>query len=145
MKYLSLLTLLPLLGSLVVAFVPRSRPEVAKVLALAFSLVVFGIAVAAWFAFDPDGGRSQLLESYKWIPAWGAKFTFAVDGIGLVMIALSALLVLVRGPTADEQSTAEQAQRAGQQAQHTEQGYASLVLQRHLAVGQRGVGVSRPL
>jgi NADH-quinone oxidoreductase subunit M len=94
MKYLSLLTVVPLLGALVVAFVPRSKPEVAKLLALVFSLGVFGLAVATWFAFDPGSSeRLQLRESYTWIPAWGAQFTFAVDGIALVMLALTALLV----------------------------------------------------
>ncbi|GIH09968.1 NADH-quinone oxidoreductase subunit M [Rhizocola hellebori] len=94
MKYLSLITVVPLIGALVVAFVPRSKPELAKLLTLAFSLVVFGLAVATWFAFDAGSkARLQLQESYTWIPAWDARFTFAVDGISLVMIALTALLV----------------------------------------------------
>ncbi|HEX6156987.1 MAG TPA: NADH-quinone oxidoreductase subunit M [Burkholderiales bacterium] len=95
MKYLSLVTVVPLIGALVVAFVPRTKPQLAKVIAVLASLVVLGIAVAAWFAFDtaPGADRLQLRESYTWIPAWGAKFTFGVDGIALVMIALTALLV----------------------------------------------------
>jgi NADH-quinone oxidoreductase subunit M len=93
MKYLLLVTVLPLLGSLVVAFVPRTKPQLAKVIALLVSLIVLGFAVATWFAFDPHGPRMQLQESYSWIPAWDANFSFAVDGIALVMIALTALLV----------------------------------------------------
>lgn len=93
MKYLSLLTVVPLLGALAVAFVPRTKPELAKRLALLISLAVFGLAVATWFAFKAGGERLQLRESYTWIPAWDAKFTFAVDGISLVMLILTALLV----------------------------------------------------
>ncbi|HCT80339.1 MAG TPA: NADH-quinone oxidoreductase subunit M [Micromonosporaceae bacterium] len=93
MKYLSLLTVVPLLGALAVAFVPRTKPELAKRLALLTSLAVLGLAVATWFAFEAGGERLQLRESYAWIPAWDAKFTFAVDGISLVMLILTALLV----------------------------------------------------
>jgi NADH-quinone oxidoreductase subunit M len=93
MKYLSLLTVVPLIGALVVAFVPRSKPQLAKQLALLVSVVVLGLAVAAWFAFKAGGDRLQLKESYPWIPAWDARFTFAADGIALVMLALIALLV----------------------------------------------------
>ncbi len=95
MKYLSLVTVVPLIGALVVAFVPRTKPQLAKVIALVASLLVLGLAVAAWLAFDtaPGAARLQLRESYTWIPAWGAKFGFGVDGIALVMIALTALLV----------------------------------------------------
>jgi NADH-quinone oxidoreductase subunit M len=88
-----LVTAVPLLGSLVVAFVPRSKPQVAKVLAMLVSLAVLGLAIATWVAFDPHGPRMQLQESYAWIPAWDANFSFAVDGIALVMIVLTALLV----------------------------------------------------
>jgi NADH-quinone oxidoreductase subunit M len=91
--YLSVLTGLPLLGALVVALLPRSRPRLAKQVALAFSLVVLGLTVVMWLRFAPDGDRFQFRESYPWIPTWDARFTFAVDGIALVMIALIAFLL----------------------------------------------------
>jgi NADH-quinone oxidoreductase subunit M len=93
MKYLTILTLAPLVGALVVAFVPRRQPNLAKWIALLWSLAVLGVAVAAWFAFKAGDGGLQLRESYPWIPAWGARFTFAADGIALVMLGLIALLV----------------------------------------------------
>jgi len=93
MRYLSILTVAPLVGAVVVALVPRGKPELAKRLALLWSLGVLGVAVAAWFAFEAGDGGLQLRESYTWIPSWGAKFTFAADGIALVLLALIALLV----------------------------------------------------
>jgi NADH-quinone oxidoreductase subunit M len=93
MKYLSLLTVAPLVGDAVVAFVPRSKPEVAKRIALGWSVAVLGLAVATWIAFQAGGARFQLRESYAWIPTWDARFTFVADGIALVMLALIALLV----------------------------------------------------
>ncbi|HEX6682457.1 MAG TPA: NADH-quinone oxidoreductase subunit M [Candidatus Limnocylindrales bacterium] len=93
MNYLTILTLSPLLGALIVAFVPRREPKLAKIIALFWSLAVLAVAVAAWFAFDPANGELQMRESYTWIPAWNASFTFAADGIALVMLVLVALLV----------------------------------------------------
>jgi NADH-quinone oxidoreductase subunit M len=91
--YLSVVTLAPLVGALVVALLPRSRPALARRVALIWSLAVLGLIVAIWIAFDPNGTRFQLRESYPWIPTWDARFTFAVDGIALVMIALVGVLV----------------------------------------------------
>lgn len=91
--YLPVLTAAPLVGAAVVALLPRGRPELAKRVALGWSLGVLVLAGAAWAAFDAGGDRLQLRESYPWIPQWGVSFTFATDGIALVMLALIALLV----------------------------------------------------
>jgi NADH-quinone oxidoreductase subunit M len=91
--YLSIMTVAPLIGAIVVGCLPRSRGAVAKLIALVVSLGILGVAVAAWFAFRPGGARMQLTESYTWIPAWGARFSFGADGIALVMLGLIALLV----------------------------------------------------
>jgi NADH-quinone oxidoreductase subunit M len=91
--YLSVLTVAPLVGALVVAAMPRDRPELAKRIAFGWSVGVLGIAVAMWAAFHAGGPRFQLRESYPWIPTWDATFTLAADGIALVMLALVALLV----------------------------------------------------
>jgi NADH-quinone oxidoreductase subunit M len=91
--FLSILTVAPAVGGVVVALLPKARPEVAKRVALAISVAVFAVAVAMWVAFKAGGPRMQFRESYTWIPAWDARFTFAADGIALVMLALIALLV----------------------------------------------------
>jgi NADH-quinone oxidoreductase subunit M len=44
-------------------------------------------------AFQARGDRFQFRESYPWIPQWGVSFTFAADGIALVMLMLIAVLV----------------------------------------------------
>ena len=91
--FLSVLTVAPLVGALVVAFIPRSRGELAKIVALGWSLAVLVLSVVMWIAFQVGGERFQFRESYTWIPAWGARFTLAADGIALVMLMLIAVLV----------------------------------------------------
>src|SRR5262245_27703697 len=91
--YLSVLTLLPLVGAAVVALVPRAQPQLAKVIAFAWSVVVLGFGIAMWVAFEVGGPRFQFRESYTWIPFWGTKFTLQADGIALVMLLVVVVLV----------------------------------------------------
>ncbi|WFE37954.1 NADH-quinone oxidoreductase subunit M [Micromonospora sp. WMMD998] len=91
--FLSVLTVAPLVGALVVALLPRSRPDLAKLVAFGWSLLVLVLSVVMWFAFSAGGDRFQFRESYAWIPNWGVRFTFEVDGIALVMLMLIAILV----------------------------------------------------
>ncbi|MFI9007144.1 NADH-quinone oxidoreductase subunit M [Actinosynnema sp. NPDC053489] len=97
------LLLLPLVGSLVVAFL-RGNDRLAKTVALAFSLAELVLAVLAWTAFEPGGERLQLTSSAEWIPAFGVHLSLGVDGIALVMIALIAFLVpvVIGGSWADK-------------------------------------------
>ena len=99
--FLSILTLLPLVGAVVVGLIPRSKAELAKTVALVWSLAVLVLSIFMWVAFKVGGDRFQFHESYAWIPSWDARFTFAADGIGatfvptlVVLIALSALCLL---------------------------------------------------
>jgi NADH-quinone oxidoreductase subunit M len=91
--FLSVLTVAPLVGALAVALIPQSRSELAKRVALGWSLAVLVLSVIMWIAFHAGGERFQFHESYPWIPQWGVRFTFAADGIALVMLMLIAVLV----------------------------------------------------
>jgi NADH-quinone oxidoreductase subunit M len=91
--FLSVLTLAPLVGALVVACIPRAKGQLAKIVALGWSLAVLVLSVVMWIAFEVGGDRFQFRESYPWIPSWNVRFTFAADGIALVMLVLIALLV----------------------------------------------------
>ncbi len=91
--FLSVLTVAPLVGALVVALLPRRRPDLAKLVAFGWSLLVLVLSVVMWIAFQADGDRFQFRESYAWIPNWGVNLTFEVDGIALVMLMLIAILV----------------------------------------------------
>ncbi|QOC94092.1 NADH-quinone oxidoreductase subunit M [Micromonospora craniellae] len=91
--FLSVLTVSPLVGAVVVALLPRSRPTLAKQVAFGWSLLVLALSVVMWVTWQVDGDRFQFRESYPWIPNWGVNFTFAADGIALVMLMLIAVLV----------------------------------------------------
>jgi NADH-quinone oxidoreductase subunit M len=122
--YLTLLTALPVVGAIVVALLPRAAAGLAKVTALVFSLVELGLGVAAWLAYDTAGTRLQLRETYPWIPTWDARFTFAVDGIALVMIALIVVFI----PLVIIYSWGETSAETGQPARRSPKAYLALLL-----------------
>jgi len=93
--WLSVLAVVPLVGSILVAALPTSKPVLAKQVALAFSLVTLGLAVAMCFAYDPHGATYQFVENHTWISSLGVSYTVGVDGIALALIAMSAVLVPV--------------------------------------------------
>jgi NADH-quinone oxidoreductase subunit M len=87
--WLSLLIAAPLVGALVVAFAPSA---VTKTTAVGFALLTLALGVAVAVQYDVDGGM-QLEERHSWIEAFGVHYALGVDGLGLLMVLLTAVLV----------------------------------------------------
>ncbi|ALC21569.1 NADH-quinone oxidoreductase subunit M [Streptomyces pristinaespiralis] len=84
---------LPAVGAIVTAAVPATRRTAAKWVALLFSLATLVMAAIVLVRFEPGGDRYQLTESHAWIADFGVRYELGVDGIGVVMVALTALLI----------------------------------------------------
>ena len=84
---------LPAVGAIVTAAVPAARRTAAKWLALLFSLATLVLAAVVLVRFEPGGDRYQLTESHAWIADFGVRYELGVDGIGVALLALTALLV----------------------------------------------------
>lgn len=83
----------PAIGAIVTAAVPAARRTAAKWIALAFSLATLVLAAVALVRFEPGGDRYQLTESHAWISDFGVRYELGVDGIGVALMALTALLI----------------------------------------------------
>lgn len=90
--FLSALIVLPLIGAAITAAVPREKPRQAKIISLGFALVILVITAVMCISFAADGKALQFTEQYPWVPDWGLSLSFGVDGIALVMVALTNLL-----------------------------------------------------
>ncbi|MFJ9678102.1 NADH-quinone oxidoreductase subunit M [Streptomyces sp. NPDC101194] len=84
---------LPAIGAIATAAVPAARRTAAKWLALLFSLATLVLAGIALARFEPGGARYQLTESHAWIKDFGVRYELGVDGIGVALMALTALLI----------------------------------------------------
>jgi len=94
--WLTTIGLIPLVGALVVAFLPASVADKARHLAVGFSVVTLLFTIAAALQFKTgSNAQFQLVEQHAWIPQFGVSYALGVDGIALVLIAMSAVLVPV--------------------------------------------------
>jgi NADH-quinone oxidoreductase subunit M len=104
--WLTIAGAVPLLGAIVIMLVPglpadsaeadvRARQGLAKYLALAFSLITLVVVIIIAVKFQIGGPNFQFTEVYSWIPAFGVHYAVGVDGIALVLIAMSAVLMPV--------------------------------------------------
>jgi NADH-quinone oxidoreductase subunit M len=109
--WLTIAGAVPLLGAIVIMAVPRrpaastegisagadvrARDGLAKYLALAFSLLTLVVVIIIAVKFQIGGPDYQFTETYSWIPAFGVHYALGVDGIALVLIAMSAVLMPV--------------------------------------------------
>ena len=87
------LVLVPLIGSLIVFSLPREDTTLAKQVALAVSLITVVYTAVLGFSFKANGDRFQFNGSWVWIKAFGAHIAFGLDGIALVLVAMSVILV----------------------------------------------------
>ena len=97
---------IPLAGAIAVALVPslprdsapadvEARTRLVKLLALGVSLVTLVWVIVMATRFNTSGPTYQLTEQYSWIPAFGVHYAVGVDGIALVLIGMTAVLMPV--------------------------------------------------
>ena len=69
-----------------------SRTQLARRIAFAFSLLALGVAAVLWASFDTGQSGWQFVERLAWVPSLGIDYHLGIDGLGLLMVLLSALL-----------------------------------------------------
>ncbi|PID54105.1 MAG: NADH-quinone oxidoreductase subunit M [Micrococcales bacterium] len=93
---LTLLGLLPLVGGAVVFALPDMAARATRIASLVFGLGTLAAVIGVGIAFDTgDAASFQFAEQRTWIPQLGASWAFGLDGIGLAMISLTAIVTPV--------------------------------------------------
>ncbi|MEI6278693.1 MAG: NADH-quinone oxidoreductase subunit M [Verrucomicrobiae bacterium] len=97
---MTLLTLIPFLGALMVALMPA--PRTARVIGLSYMLGA--LAVAIWLAlrYNLAIGGIQFIERHEWIPSLNVQYFVGADGLSLMLLILTTFItpfaVLAAGP-----------------------------------------------
>ena len=91
----SLITFLPLLGAIVIAFTPSGRPNIARYTALGFALLAWVVSLALLISFVATNHEPQFVESQAWIPMFGIQYKVGVDGLSLVLVVLTTTLTWI--------------------------------------------------
>jgi NADH-quinone oxidoreductase subunit M len=90
--WLTILTLVPFLGGIVVASLGAKRVALVRGVALAASFVALAGALCLWLNFDAKAGGLQFVERMNWVPSLGIQYFLGVDGLGLLMVMLTAIV-----------------------------------------------------
>jgi len=94
---LTFVVFIPLLGAGFLALLPRSNERLIRDSAFAVALLdlLVCLALLASFNYGVEGFDPSLSESYAWVPALGVTYSLDVDGLSLVLVALTCLLSAV--------------------------------------------------
>ena len=97
-NYLSTIIFLPILGAILIAFIPRLSEGKIKRIAVVFTLIPLVLAVVLFCLFDRSAGAIgvfQFEEQFTWIAAINANYHVGVDGLSLPLVVLTAFLGFV--------------------------------------------------
>ncbi len=87
---------LPIVGAILIAFIPRQSEVQMKVVALATTLVTLAFGVYLLFNFDYDkSGVLQFQVNRPWIDVIHSQYHVGVDGIALPLLVLSMFITVL--------------------------------------------------
>ena len=91
---LTLVTFFPLLGVLVLLFVPSTQKNTIRWIALITSIVTFVISLWILSMFNASDPNLQLVAKYNWITVagWNIQYFLGVDGLSILLLLLTTLL-----------------------------------------------------
>jgi NADH-quinone oxidoreductase subunit M len=89
---LSILIWLPIAGGVAVMALGSERAQLAKIVALATSVITFVLSIPLYTGFDVTLGDMQFVERVPWIATFGAFYALGVDGISMPLILLTTFL-----------------------------------------------------
>ena len=93
---LSILIWLPILGGILILSTGGDRnAQLARKIALGFSVGTFLLSLSIYADFDINTASMQFVERYKWIEALHIQYFLGVDGISMPLIILTTLLTII--------------------------------------------------
>jgi NADH-quinone oxidoreductase subunit M len=91
---LSLILFAPIIGVLVILFVPGDAHRAIRWVALLAALGSLALSLLL-LGYDPGGSEFQFREDVSWIEAFGMRYTLGVDGLSVVLVLLTTVLSVV--------------------------------------------------
>jgi NADH-quinone oxidoreductase subunit M len=90
---LTIIGLLPLVISILIVAIPSKNIGLIKKIAFGGTTVIAIISILLAVGFDKSDTSLQYVQSNAWIPTFNINYSVGIDGISLVLILLSTILV----------------------------------------------------
>ncbi len=91
LPFLSILIFLPLAGALVLLLF--NNDHFAKIWSLVVTLLTALCSIPVYLGFDLTTAKYQFGEHHAWIPAWDINYTLGIDGISLLLVLMTTLIM----------------------------------------------------
>ncbi len=92
MGVLSLITFLPVLGAVILMFLPKEKPQLARVVAVIASGAAMLVSFWLWAHYDASTPDFKFIEKFAWIPGFNIQYFMGIDGLALALVVLTTLL-----------------------------------------------------
>jgi len=89
---LSIILFTPLLGVLVLMFLPRSQKTLVRLWANISAAAGLLVSIPLIVSFDRNADGMQFVERMDWIPSLGVQYLIGVDGISVLMVMLTTVM-----------------------------------------------------
>ena len=93
MSLLTIIGLLPLIISILIIAIPNKNIGLIKKVTFAGTTIIAIISISLAIGFDKSDTSLQYVQSNAWIPTFNINYSVGIDGISLVLILLSTILV----------------------------------------------------
>src|SRR6266702_2857813 len=89
---LSWILFTPVIGAIVLLFIPRERDNLHRVIGNVFGMLGLVVSLPLIWRFQIGTPGYQFRENYDWIPSIGAHYSLGIDGISFLLIMLTTIL-----------------------------------------------------
>jgi len=86
------ITLVPVFGAIVIALMPKSRPELLRIAAIASAAITGTLSVFMLTQFETHEAGYQFVTSATWIESLDISYALGVDGISLFLVVLTGVM-----------------------------------------------------
>jgi NADH-quinone oxidoreductase subunit M len=91
---LSIITWMPFVGAVLIMFAARHRPLAVRLIALVTTTVSAVLSVFIFVAYDREAAGFQFYEKVPLVPPLGIAYEVGVDGISLLMVLLTSIIIV---------------------------------------------------
>jgi len=92
---LSVILFTPLVGALLLLFIPRESQLLHRLVGNLFGVLGFFVSLPLMLHFPAGSGGYEFKEAADWIPSIGAKYSLGADGISMLLVMLTTLLGMI--------------------------------------------------
>ena len=89
---LSFVAFFPLLGAILLMFIPKDKKGALYTISLAIAFITFAVSLLLYFNFDAKTADPQFVEKGAWL-GYGINYHLGIDGISLFLVLLTTFLM----------------------------------------------------